>query len=676
MSLSTAKARVMFARDYLQRNVDDVEPMLREAEGFLAEVDDEEKAPVLAEIAEIRAELESLPTGDETNAMSGAKGKISQARTAIERYADPTEFAEEVLAQAEEYLQSIREKFRDPFLDQIAEIRQQLAGTAPARAPETAEAAAESPAPVDPHRNVSQAYTRVVQARSLVESRRTENVEYVLQEALDLLAPVPDGQKEELLSQIDQIRAQMEGADKAETIRKVELMLDVELSGVSSNIEFRFVDARRGLERFHEKFSRQDAAVLPASTIERYRTRAAELEVQLNANVKADAMGRAESNLRELEEQLETNPLEGLNQNDAYEVNNRLRSLKDRVLDQLNKLSAEDPDVIAAQGRLAASDQRLEEFSAAWGRAALHAEVTTHWNATKQSIDGWQAESVDAARATLYSPSLPGTQEAARQLRFFLRDAETTRAENPDDAVVQAVHREADEMYAEVIAKLNTGFERILDLAEAMPTPLQESDHVQTIHLASAAENMLEGSRYQEPMRARIEALGARWKREYEEVIEGRKALYQQMSVEAEAAWPGIVAATGATIDWDPSDPGAGGKTVLLTAVYNRVGWEWTAREYGFAAKHQGVVLGGVYEPHVLKALEHAWYELKLDVNDRITWDIIAVVDGPGQIGERTSRTVKGADGLEIRKLEEWPAVSCLRLRIIGLHAGPVAVGP
>jgi hypothetical protein len=93
--------------------------------------------------------------------------------------------------------------------------------------------------------------------------------------------------------------------------------------------------------------------------------------------------------------------------------------------------------------------------------------------------------------------------------------------------------------------------------------------------------------------------------------------------------------------------------------------------------KHQGVVLGGVWEPHVLGALEYAWYELKLDVNDRITWDVIAVVEGPGSIGERTERIVREAGtGAELGKIEEWPGVDCLRLRIVGLHAGPVAVGP
>ena len=677
MSLSAAKTRVMFAREYLFNRVDDVEPTLRAAEEFLAAVDDDEKAPVVAEIAEIRAELENTPTSEESRMMSGAKGKISQARFQMEHNYGRSD-VEETLDAALPYLDGVRERFHGPILAELEEARRQLGGAEPEPAPDAVGVATVTVPPGQPHPHVSQANTRVVQARSAVEGGYAEGVEEVLQQALDLLAPVPDDQKAELLTQIDQLRVEAEAVVKAEAIRRVESGLDIELSGVSSTMDYNFQESRRSLARFHERFSREDVArVLPEAAIERYRARAAELATKLDAVVKADALDRAGSKLRELEERLETDPLAGLTQDAAYQVTSQLRYLREGVLEQLGKLPEDDPDAVAVRDRLAATDRRLDEASAAWGSAALHAEVTGHWAGVRQGIDGWQAESVDAARATLYAPSLPGTHAAARQLRYFLRDSAATRAEHPADEVLRAVYREADELYDEATAKLNTGFERILDLAEAMPTPMQSADHQQTMHLDSAAQTMLEDTPYLEPTRNRIEALADRWKREYDEVIEARKALYQQLSVEADTAWPEIVASSGATADFDPSDHGVRGSTVLLTDVYNRCGWEWSGREYGFAAKHRGVVLAGVYEPHVMKALEHAWYELKLDVGDRITWDVIAVVEGPGQIGERTVRTVRSADtGAEIGKIEEWPVIDCLRLRVVGLHAGPVAVGP
>ena len=132
----------------------------------------------------------------------------------------------------------------------------------------------------------------------------------------------------------------------------------------------------------------------------------------------------------------------------------------------------------------------------------------------------------------------------------------------------------------------------------------------------------------------------------------------------------------GATADFDPGKPNKG-QTILLSGVRNRCGWEWSGREYGFAMKYQGVVIGGIWESHVLRALEHAWYELKLDVNDRIPWDVIAVVEGPSTIGERTQRVIRDAgSGAELGTIEEWPPVDCLLLQVVGLHAGPVAIGP
>jgi hypothetical protein len=61
----------------------------------------------------------------------------------------------------------------------------------------------------------------------------------------------------------------------------------------------------------------------------------------------------------------------------------------------------------------------------------------------------------------------------------------------------------------------------------------------------------------------------------------------------------------------------------------------------------------------------------------RITWDIIGVVEGPGKITQRTDVIVRDrSTGLEIGKIEQWPPTDCVRLRIIALQAGPVAVGP
>src|SRR5215467_6139034 len=262
MSLSAAKTRVMFAREYLGNRVGEVEPTLLAAEGFLADVEDDQKATVLAEIAEIRAELDNLPTDDESRLMSGAKGKVTQARFQMEHNYGRGD-VEETLAAAGQFLEGVRERFHGPMLAQVDEVRRLLGQAEPDPAPDTPEEAVAA-APDQPHPHLSRAYTRIVQARSLVGTGRTEDVGYVLQEVLDLLAPVPDEQKAGLLSQVDQIRVEAEAAGTAEKIRRIETALDIELSGVTSTLDYNFPESRRGLARFHERFAREDVAqVLP-----------------------------------------------------------------------------------------------------------------------------------------------------------------------------------------------------------------------------------------------------------------------------------------------------------------------------------------------------------------------------------------------------------------------------
>jgi hypothetical protein len=112
---------------------------------------------------------------------------------------------------------------------------------------------------------------------------------------------------------------------------------------------------------------------------------------------------------------------------------------------------------------------------------------------------------------------------------------------------------------------------------------------------------------------------------------------------------------------------------VYLRAVRNRAGWDF--KNFDFAMRWDGIPVGGSYDAHVQQALEYAWYTLKLNVSDRIDWDLVAVVQGPAKIGERSNAVVR-SNGLEIGKIEEWKPVECVRLKIIGLHAGPIAVGP
>jgi hypothetical protein len=85
--------------------------------------------------------------------------------------------------------------------------------------------------------------------------------------------------------------------------------------------------------------------------------------------------------------------------------------------------------------------------------------------------------------------------------------------------------------------------------------------------------------------------------------------------------------------------------------------------------------VSGVCAAHVDEALLRAWTEHKLDVGDRVPWNVIGVVEGPGTLGVRTQLTVRDQlTNLVLGEAEAWSTQPCLRIQIIGLQAGPVLV--
>jgi hypothetical protein len=141
--------------------------------------------------------------------------------------------------------------------------------------------------------------------------------------------------------------------------------------------------------------------------------------------------------------------------------------------------------------------------------------------------------------------------------------------------------------------------------------------------------------------------------------------LYQRLVLEADRAWPSIVEPTGAVIGFDPV---ALGEMFLMRDVWNRCGRDFAPDGYDFAMRHNGMPVGGSYEPHVRKALDRLREELRFDLNERVAFDIVGIVEGPGTIRERIEPPAGEA--------AQWCTVDCVRLRIIAVHAGPLAVGP
>jgi len=466
--------------------------------------------------------------------------------------------------------------------------------------------------------SLSAAKSHLMQATMQIESDRLDDVEHTLAAAEDSLAGLPDEESAPVAAQIAAVRASLAAAGAG-----------------------------------HEAAG----SVLPAA-----------------GTVGDSALRRALPLLREIEDLVATDPFAGLDRSDADRKSGDLHSLRSRITLALDAAPRHDPEVLDAVRRLEATDVKIAVADAMWARAGLHAEVQRFWSMIREEIDGWAWETSDAG--PLEQPRLPRTRLAIQRVAYLLADPKSQQARaDAAEADVEAVYREADEVFAAAAAKMASTFEAVLDEADRMPVPAPESTFEldKPRMLATAAEGSLAGTPYLDATVARARGLDARWKAEVAAVRQARQDLYEKLTVEADAAWPGIVAATGASADVDLTDVG---RTVLIRG-HNRSGWDFHGADFPFALRLHDTAVGGAYEPYVLRALEHARHELKLDVDDRLAWDVVGVVEGRGTIGEKVVRTVHSAEThLELGKVEQWATVDCVRIRIIALHAGPVAVGP
>ena len=292
-------------------------------------------------------------------------------------------------------------------------------------------------------------------------------------------------------------------------------------------------------------------------------------------------------------------------------------------------------------------------------------------------VQGWEQESLRLDAQPLEEPNMPQTRLAIHRVHYYLHgdtSVQRTRNENRGDSVIASIDREAEQLLEAAGTKMASAFDHIMEAAEKMETPIQDSwVRDKPGYLITSARGTFQNTKFCEPVLVRIQALDQRWKDELAGVHEFRKNLGEKLSLEATQKWPSIVSDINTVPSFDPSSARPG-DAVHLKGVYNRAGWDFDGNQYGFSMRFNGVPLGGIYEPYINKALDHAAYELKLTIDDHKEWDLVGVVLGSGSIKERTKRIIRM--GMDTETIEEWLPVDCLRLRIIALRAGPVVVGP
>ena len=207
--------------------------------------------------------------------------------------------------------------------------------------------------------------------------------------------------------------------------------------------------------------------------------------------------------------------------------------------------------------------------------------------------------------------------------------------------------------------------------------PQKESDRFAALILAGDAEQWFAGTKHAGPNVARAKALDEKWKAEVARIEKQRAETLKRMTDEATAAWakiePGLTFERG----FDPSNAEQfKGKTIRIKGYYNRTGWDFDSM-YHFACDVKGKPVAGNFAPHVLAAFNDVQDKSHFGIDDHSPWDVIAVVEGEGKINRRVTTEFRDKDTREVLfKAEGHAAEPCVLIKVIGLHSGPLAVGP
>ncbi|MBP2325255.1 hypothetical protein JOF56_005640 [Kibdelosporangium banguiense] len=691
MSLSAAQRSIRSAHSSFEsRRYDSASDNLDRALELLAGLPVDETAVLHAEIATLRAAVDEAVAAEEAERMvRAAKMQLDRVERELDSGYDADYVLTSTLAKAEEYVRDVPDRFKTEIVTRIEEWRARLSGNAPMPVEESAPAKEIQ----DDHVALSQAKGRINAARNYVESGRYEWVEGNLDEAVALLATVQG--TEDLLAEIARLRAEAGQGVNAEHVRRLESELDRHFSTAEETGDW--ISTERTLEAVHyltRRLSEEDIQTyLSAERISELETRIATATTNRVAAIKARGLEGALPVLAELEELAAGDPFAGLDENDAYRVSQAMQNARSRVYDRLwsiaadwnRETAADDPDIQAIDARIAEADRRIEASSTAWSTAQQVATVQTRWELLEQNIEGWDGDTFEINQSfPFHAPELPRTRAALRETGWLLDDSslQEIRTRFPDHPAVLAVFEKAERVREASLAKLAQAYDQVLANADTLETPIRSDDRQEPVRFMNDADATFKDTPHQESLVSRARALHERFEAEYAAIIQARQDLWDKLMVDSDAIWPSIVESTGAG-ELDPTDEQSRGKTVLLRSVHNRAGWEWGG--FSFAVNWNGVPVAGDYEANVLTALEHAWYQLQFShaatpdgpaVNDRLEWDVIAVVQGKGRVTERTTIVRRDQYGNELGTEEQWLPVDGVVLRIIGLHAGPVAVGP
>ncbi|HEX4382973.1 MAG TPA: hypothetical protein VH083_08490 [Myxococcales bacterium] len=599
--------------------------------------------------------------------VSAAKSRVMQARD----YADKNrkDDALDKLTEAEKFLDGLSEAEKAPIVKDIAELRTQLAGAVDPEVSGRLERnvgrllnVAEDDADSSP-RNASNELDLAIDALNTGDAKQNLNA----------------AARGKLQARVDSLQAKLKGNNASAAAKQFTERIERNLRAASENAgnDPRF--ARTRLDEAATLLASDEAKQkLDAATISRLQGSLAEGEAKLGGSNKQDALSRAAPLMKSLEERLASDPYKDAAPGTAYKVSADLESLQVRVTSQLEKLPAGDADRRSYEDRLAAARKKIETYDTALSTGNTEAALANRWKFTTQGFEGWRNESAAPSGRAFEKPALGKTEQAVRGVQFFLAEKETVDARSKAAALPKAaaVIAEADKTLADAQAKLDAAFNQWMDAAEKQPRPQGSNrfDIGSAADMARWANDRLAGSAYQTADVARAKKLDQRWQDELAAIKQQHEAALKQMTADANAAWPKMAAAANAKEGFHPSDAASQkGKTFRFAHVRNRSGWDFDGR-YDIVIWVDGQPVAGTYAPKIKQAFSDAARKIGDSVDDHIDWEVIAVIDGKGVANRRYTTEVKDDRMNVLGKIEGTHQVDCVLMRVIAVHAGPVAV--
>jgi hypothetical protein len=568
-------------------------------------------------------------------------------------------------ARVEAMLKELSESDRAPLASRLAELLQR------AEAMQQAE---------NRRRLVDAANRNLRNARSTLDEGRLDHMESMFVRVESSISELVIDDRTSLLAQLEELKQRVETERSAVERKRLLESIEGNFAGCEPGAEHNETLLRRIIEVVESDHGRKH---LDATVTASIRERVAQLRGQSAAGKRRELAERIQSLLNRVRDEL--SEYSSRPESDFPHAFSTTNTHVTAAKSLLGSFPVDDAAASALAERVAVVEAQLVAAADEWHRIEAVRHLRETWEHLKGTLNGWQHEDAGPDwSAYVNNQHLPGMPDLLMPMAVAASHAVgqwlgassiETRERYRDDEGVAAIIADATSWHTVTSERLHRAFGRIMEGAELAQAPTSEHDVTNfDAIVVHRIEWWLRGTGHLETAMARAVALRDGWATAVEAYKQEGLDLYNRLSAEADAAWPAIERSVTVEDGFDPMDPEQWrGRAIKLERVYNRIGWDYNS-PFDFATAVHGVAIAGNYDVHVRDAVRESEQRTRNSLDAWARWDVIGVVEGRGFVDRRNNREMQ-VNGVST-KLESWDSTPCVVVRIVALHAGPVAVGP